>query len=138
MPYRSLRFDFVALEQPWAQPCVQINYPGPGPHTRSVEIKHVTGQEHAATVLSYETPTDQGEPFYPVPTPASRQLYERYRTLAEAETRRRRVYFCGRLAQYRYFNTDEVIQEALQCFQAIRQRCAPPVARSVSLLAAMC
>jgi UDP-galactopyranose mutase len=34
--------------------------------------------------------------------------------------------FQARLAQYRYFNTDEVIQEALACFQTIRDRCAAP------------
>lgn len=51
-------------------------------------------------------------------------LYERYRELAERETRYRNVHFCGRLAQYRYFNTDEVIEEALQCFQRIRRGAA--------------
>jgi UDP-galactopyranose mutase len=56
---------------------------------------------------------------------ASAALYERYRALAEAETRLRRVYFCGRLAQYRYFNTDEVVGEALKCFQQIQRRCLP-------------
>ena len=39
---------------------------------------------------------------------------------ADAERRTKHVYFCGRLAQYRYFNTDEVIQEALRCFDQIR------------------
>ena len=34
------------------------------------------------------------------------------------------MYFCGRLAQYRYFNTDEATLEALRCFQEMRKRCA--------------
>lgn len=126
LPYRSLRFEFVPFATEWRQPCVQINYPNDGPHTRTVEIKHVTGQEHAETVVSYETPAAEGEPFYPVPRPESAALYNRYRALAEIETERNRVYFCGRLAQYRYFNTDEVIGEALACFQTIRDRCATP------------
>lgn len=125
LPYRSLRFDFVAHPVEYRQPCVQINYPNDFAYTRSVEIKHVTGQKHDATVVSYETPTAAGEPYYPVPTAANALLYRRYQELAEAETRRRRVYFCGRLAQYRYFNTDEVIQEALRCFEEIRRRCLP-------------
>jgi hypothetical protein len=66
-----------------------------------------------------------------VPTTASQQLAARYQALAEEETRRRRVYFCGRLAQYRYFNTDEVITQALQCFQRIRQACIRVDDRSV-------
>src|SRR5262245_15733282 len=125
LPYRSLRFDFVTHPVERVQPCVQINYPNDFAFTRSVEIKHVTGQRHPNTVVSYETSRAQGEPFYPVPTAASAALYERYRALAEVETRQRRVYFCGRLAQYRYFNTDEVIGEALKCFQQIQQRCLP-------------
>jgi len=126
LPYRSLRFAFVPFQTEWQQPCVQINYPNDHTYTRSVEIKHVTGQRHAETVVSYETPAAEGEPFYPVPRSDSAALYNRYRGLAEAETARNRVYFCGRLAQYRYFNTDEVIQEALACFQTIRDRCAAP------------
>jgi UDP-galactopyranose mutase len=124
LPYRSLRFEFVPYRAEFVQPCVQINYPNDFSYTRSVEIKHVTGQAHPETVVSYETPAATGEPFYPVPRPANRALYARYQELAETECARRNVYFCGRLAQYRYFNTDEVIQEALSCFQRIRARLA--------------
>lgn len=120
LPYRSLRFEFVPRELEYAQPCVQINYPNDFSFTRSVEIKHVTGQKHAHTVLSYETPAATGDPFYPIPRAANRALYTRYADLAEAVRRTNHVYFCGRLAQYRYFNTDEVIQEALRCFNQIR------------------
>jgi UDP-galactopyranose mutase len=133
LPYRSLRFDFVPSAAEWRQPCVQINYPNEFAYTRSVEIKHVTGQVHPETVVSYETPAAEGEPFYPVPRPESAALYERYRELAFTETARHRVYFCGRLAQYRYFNTDEVIQEALACFQTIRDRSAVPVSSPLTL-----
>lgn len=132
LPYRSLRFEFVPYATEWRQPCVQINYPNDFAYTRSVEIKHVTGQKHAETVVSYETPAAEGEPFYPVPRKESAALYSRYRELAGAETARHRVYFCGRLAQYRYFNTDEVIQEALACFQTIRDRCAAPFSSSAT------
>lgn len=121
LPYRSLKFDFVSDETEIVQPCVQINYPNDHAYTRSVEIKHVTRQKHPETVISFETPSAAGEPFYPVPQSQNRVLYERYRKLAEHETRSQAVYFCGRLAQYRYFNTDEVIQEALKCFQQMRQ-----------------
>lgn len=130
LPYRSLRFEFVPYRAERVQPCVQINYPNDFPFTRSVEIKHVTGQRHRETVVSYETPAGTGEPFYPVPKAENRALYERYRELAEGATRRDRVFFVGRLAQYRYFNTDEVIAEALKCFQAIRKACLGPRARS--------
>jgi UDP-galactopyranose mutase len=124
LPYRSLTFNFVTYHTEHHQPCVQINFPNEYRYTRAVEIKHVTGQHHPHTVVSYETPAAAGEPYYPVPRPESATLYGEYKVLADAETARRRVYFCGRLAQYRYFNTDEVIQEALKCFRQIRQDCA--------------
>ena len=130
LPYRSLQFDWVAYPTEYKQPCVQINYPNDSPYTRSVEIKHVTGQKHPETVVSYERPCANGEPYYPVPRPENIALYRRYQELAEEETRRRRVWFCGRLAQYRYFNTDEVILEALQCFEEIRKRCRTDAPRS--------
>jgi UDP-galactopyranose mutase len=132
LPYRSLRFEHVAQRTDLVQPCVQINYPDGRPYTRSVEVKHVTGQRHPCTVVTYETPAASGEPYYPVPAPESAALYARYRALAERETRRRRVYFCGRLAQYRYFNTDEVIAEALKCFEQIRRECRAAARRSAS------
>ena len=79
------------------------------------------------TVVSHEAPAATGEPYYPVPTAASAGAWP---TQYRAAGRRRdgpasRVYFCGRLAQYRYFNTDEVIQEALACFQQMRRDCVP-------------
>ncbi|HEV3259966.1 MAG TPA: UDP-galactopyranose mutase [Gemmataceae bacterium] len=121
LPYRSLNFDMVPYATEYRQPCVQINYPNDYSFTRTVEIKHVTAQKHPETVLSYETPAATGEPYYPVPVPRNSALYQRYKVLADEETRCRRVYFCGRLAQYRYFNTDEVLVEALRCFDRLRQ-----------------
>jgi UDP-galactopyranose mutase len=126
LPYRSLQFEHVIVPRERIQPCVQINYPDfETPFTRSVEIKHISGQVHPETVVTFEKPQSVGEPFYPVPTPTTSALYERYRLRAEWETVHRRVYFCGRLAQYRYFNTDQVIREALTCFRTIRQRFVP-------------
>jgi len=130
LPYRSLEFDFVPHRQEYVQPCVQINYPNEHSYTRSVEIKHVTEQEHPETVISYETPGSAGEPFYPIPKAENKALYAKYRELAERERAERSVYFCGRLAQYRYFNTDEVIQEALACFERIRTECSARPVRS--------
>jgi UDP-galactopyranose mutase len=134
LPYRSLTFDHVPISRPYAQPYVQINYPTLDiPFTRSVEIKHITRQVHPETVVTFETPASTGEPYYPIPTSANQSLYHRYNALALRETQQRGVYFCGRLAQYRYFNTDEVIREALTCFRLIQQRFAP--GRSASSVA---
>lgn len=58
-----------------------------------------------------EYPQSKGEPYYPVPSSANEALYKRYRALAEQE---KNVTFVGRLAQYRYYNMDQVVGAALK------------------------
>ena len=125
LPYRSLRFEMVPFREEYRQPCVQINYPNDFGYTRSVEVKHITGQKHPETIITYETPQAVGEAYYPIPRPENASLYQKYQALAEEETRARRVFFCGRLAQYKYLNTDEVILDALRCFAEVRATCLP-------------
>jgi len=122
LPWRSLEFDFKEVPQEFAQPCVQINYPNDNEYTRTVEIKHVTGQQHPHTVVSYEYSKAEGDPYYPIPMEANANLYEQYRQLAEEETKNNNVYFCGRLAEYKYYNTDEVIERAFGTFNIIKEK----------------
>jgi UDP-galactopyranose mutase len=119
LPWRSLDFQFTEYKREFFQECGQINYPNDHDYTRSVEIKHVTRQKHPHTVVSYEFPKSAGDPYYPVPAPENRSLYEKYRVLAEEETIKNRVYFAGRLAEYTYINTDEAIEKALAVFERI-------------------
>lgn len=121
LPWRSLNFDFRPYTKEFVQPCVQINYPNDFAYTRSVEIKHVTQQEHPHTVVSYEYSVAQGDPYYPVPAEENQKLFESYRELAVEETRRKNVFFAGRLAQYRYMNTDEAIESALATYAEIEK-----------------
>jgi UDP-galactopyranose mutase len=123
LPWRSLDFQFTEHKKEFFQECVQINYPNDHDYTRSVEIKHVTRQAHPHTVVSHEFPKSVGDPYYPVPAPENRSLYEKYRPLAEAETAQNKVYFAGRLAEYTYINTDEAIEKAFAVFERIRNDC---------------
>jgi UDP-galactopyranose mutase len=120
LPWRSLEFDFVKKDVEFDQPCVQINYPNEHEYTRTVEIKHVTGQVHPQTVISYEYPKAEGDPYYPIPMEQNHQLYLEYKKLADVETINNHVYFCGRLAEYKYYNTDEVMELALKTFEKIK------------------
>lgn len=122
LPWRSLEFEFKKVDKELVQPCVQINYPNEHDYTRTVEIKHVTKQQHPATVISYEYPRAEGDPYYPIPRDVNKELYEKYRELGEKETEENSVYFCGRLAEYTYYNTDQVIERALSTFENIKQR----------------
>jgi UDP-galactopyranose mutase len=102
---------------------LQINYPSAKvPYTRSVEIKHITLQNHPSSTISYEYPQEAGEPYYPVPSPSNQRKYLEYKKLAEIETRERSVFFGGRLAEYTYINTDQAILRGLQLAEKIVQK----------------
>ena len=111
LPYRSLRFEFETLDQPWAQPVGTVNYPDEHvPYTRISEFKHLTGDTGPATTIVREYPTADGDPYYPIPRPENAERYRRYQALAEATPN---VRFVGRLATYRYYNMDQVVAQAL-------------------------
>ncbi|MEM7387708.1 MAG: UDP-galactopyranose mutase, partial [Verrucomicrobiota bacterium] len=76
LPYRSLRFEPETYDREFYQPVVQVNFPNNHDYTRSVEIKHVTGQQHARTTVVREYPMEYrrgGEAYYPVPAPDARE-----------------------------------------------------------------
>jgi UDP-galactopyranose mutase len=63
-----------------------------------------------------------GEPYYPIPNPENQALYEKYRQLAVQEEKNHHVYFVGRLANYKYFNMDDAILNALTLFESILEQ----------------
>lgn len=118
LPYRSLRFDHRTLGREQFQETATVNYPGEDvPWTRITEYKHLTGQEHAKTSITYEYSSATGDPFYPVPRAENQALYKRYQALALAE---RGVHFVGRLATYRYYNMDQVVAQALATYRRLK------------------
>jgi len=120
LPWRSAAFEFQYFAQERKQPCVQLNYPGQYTYTRTTEIKHITQQQHPGTVVAYEYPGADGPPLYPIPATDTERLYRSYEELAQRETKENHVYFCGRLAQYTYINSDQAMEMALQTFERIQ------------------
>ncbi|AWB48902.1 UDP-galactopyranose mutase [Gemmobacter aquarius] len=119
LPYRSLRFEHVTRDEEWAQPVGTVNYPQTEEFTRITEYKHLTGQSHPKTSVTYEYPSATGDPYYPVPRPENEALFKRYEALAAEEPD---VWFAGRLATYRYYNMDQVVAQALSTFSRIDAR----------------
>jgi UDP-galactopyranose mutase len=120
LPYRSLRFDHQTLDEQWHQPVAVVNYPSEEvPYTRVTEYKHLTGQDHPRTTLTYEYPSGEGDPYYPVPRAENQALYKHYEALADATGN---VTFVGRLATYRYYNMDQIVGQALATFRRIDQK----------------
>ncbi len=135
LPYRSLRFVHETLGQEWFQPVGTVNYPQTEAYTRITEYKHLTGQSHPRTSITYEYPEAEGDPYYPVPRPENQALYKRYEALADATAD---TWFVGRLATYRYYNMDQVVAQALATFRRIEasvpRRVGDPAARAPDLV----
>lgn len=128
LEYRSLRWEIAYhdVEEGQAyQEALQINYPGPEvDYTRIVEYKHKPNQpigvrESAGTAIFKEYSVDGGDPYYPVPNPDNRALYEKYKKMADSEPG---VVFVGRLASYKYFNMDQAVLNALEAFDDLQAK----------------
>lgn len=120
LPYRSLRFEHQHLENTEQyQSFGTINYPNDFEFTRITEFKHLTGQQHPATSIVREYPTAEGDPYYPIPRDENEALFKKYKSLADCE---RNVTFVGRLAEYRYYNMDQVVGAALNAVDKILER----------------
>jgi UDP-galactopyranose mutase len=120
LPYRSLHFEHRTLDKEWHQPVAVVNYPDPDvPYTRVSEYKHLTGQEHPKTSITFEYPSAEGDPYYPVPRAENQALYKRYEALADATEG---VTFVGRLATYRYYNMDQIVGQALATFRRLDEK----------------
>ena len=117
LPYRSLKFEHKTLDQAEYQSVGTVNYPSEDiPYTRISEYKHLTGQASDKTSITFEYPSAEGDPYYPIPRPENQALFKKYEALADATSG---VTFVGRLATYRYYNMDQIVGQALATFRRI-------------------
>lgn len=117
LPYRSLRFEHEHLKDiEQYQSVGTVNYPNDFDFTRITEFKHLTGQKHPSTSIVKEYPTSEGDPYYPIPRDENEKLFKQYQALANNEEK---VTFVGRLAEYRYYNMDQVVGAALNAVEKI-------------------
>jgi UDP-galactopyranose mutase len=120
LPYRSLQFQHEHLaEIDQLQQVGTVNYPNDYDYTRITEFKHLTGQHITGTSIVREFPCDEGDPYYPIPRAENEDLYKRYAELAATHDN---VTFVGRLAQYRYYNMDQIAGAALKASEDIIAR----------------
>ena len=120
LPYRSLKFDHQTLDQEQFQRTGTVNYPSQDvPFTRISEYKHLTGQKAPVTTITYEYPSADGDPYYPIPRPENQELFKKYEALADATDN---VTFVGRLATYRYYNMDQIVGQALATFRRMDEK----------------
>ena len=119
LQYRTVRFEQEIHGIPNLQGNAVVNYTDSSvPYTRIIEHKHfeMFGQsvyDCPNTVISkeYSTEWTEGmEPYYPINDETNTTLYIRYKELAEMETK---VIFGGRLAEYKYYDMDDIVEKAL-------------------------
>ena len=116
LEYRSVRFETEVLDCPNYQGNAVVNYTEREvPYTRIIEHKHFEFGTQPKTVITREYPEDWKmgmEPYYPVNDEKNQELYKKYAELAGKEEN---VIFGGRLAEYRYYDMDKVIESAFSC-----------------------
>lgn len=122
LEYRGLRFETERLEQENYQGVAVMNFTAREvPYTRVIEHKHFAFGTQPVTYITWEYPSQwqRGqESYYPVNDAKNQALYGRYANLAAAE---KKVIFGGRLAEYKYYDMDKVVERALQIAESERK-----------------
>ena len=125
LEYRSIEFEHETHAIKSYQDHAVINYPEEQyPFTRIIEHKKFFGEDYEnlpVTTITREYSIAGGEPYYPVPNQANRDLYEKYRIEAE-KLEEQGIYFIGRLASYKYFNMNQAIRAALDLYARLNTK----------------
>jgi len=118
LPYRSLSLKFECLDTEFFQEVATVNYPNDYDFTRITEFKHIHPVNTLKTIILKEYPRpykpEKDIPYYPVFTKENRELYYKYKELAE---KFKNLILVGRLAEYRYYDMDDVVKRALEVFE---------------------
>jgi len=119
LPYRSIRFEFENINNDSFQETAQINYVDDKPlFSRVIEHKKLNGQNLKTTTISREYPQTEGEPYYPIPNDVNKNQFNNYKKRSEEL---RNVFFCGRLAEYQYYNMDQVVANTVNIFEKMEK-----------------
>lgn len=119
LPYRSLRFELKYEEIDSFQKYPVVAYPQDKDIVRITEFKKIPFQDKEGTVyaMEYSMACREGmEPFYPVENSTSRGIWMQYKKLADQIDN---LYFCGRLADFRYYNMDQAVESAIKTAEKI-------------------
>lgn len=119
LPYRSLDLHFEQHDKTQYQEAAVVNYPNDEEYTRITEFKYLSQQdiEGSTTILKeyplpYNPNARRGNiPYYPILNKENLDLYNKYKEQVSIfET----IHPCGRLAEYKYYNMDAAIENALE------------------------
>jgi len=114
LEYRSLDLQLRTFDEEYYQPVATVNYPNDYDWTRITEYKHFLGEKSAKTTVCFEYPKAEGEPYYIVMTEDNMERREKYMKEVEKLEASGEYLFIGRLAEYRYYNMDQVIERSME------------------------
>jgi UDP-galactopyranose mutase len=117
LPYRSLRLEFKTINREYYQEVATINYPNNYDFTRITEFKFIHPVNSERTVILKEYPEeykkDKNTPYYPVFTKENQEKYNKYKELSQKFDN---LILVGRLAEYKYYDMDDIVGRALEIF----------------------
>ena len=117
LPYRSTDMSFESIDTERYQEAATVNYPNNYDFTRITEFKHIHPIKSDRTTILKEYPQKyvkgENNPLYPVFTDDSKKLYDQYFEFAQKYDR---LILLGRLAEYKYYDMDDMVERALNCF----------------------
>jgi len=120
LEYRSIDLQFETVDQEYFQEAAVVNYPNDHTFTRITEFKYIHPVHTDKTTILKEYPQPyvptENLPYYPVFTGANQKRYDQYETLA-AEVEQ--LVLVGRLAEFKYYDMDDVVARALEVYETI-------------------
>lgn len=114
LEYRSLKLVFEEYGQEFYQPVATVNYPNDYDWTRITEFKHFLSESSPKTTVCFEYPAKEGDPYYIVMDEKNLAMRDSYMELVKELEQTGKYLFLGRLAEYKYYNMDQVIKQALE------------------------
>ena len=125
LPYRTINFIFETYNMNYFQPTAQVNYTVQEDFTRITEYKHIYNQHNISkTIISKEYSSQYSgskdeTPYYAISNPQSLELYRKYVDLSKKISN---FYLLGRLAEFQYYNMDQIILKALELVDKILEQ----------------
>ena len=122
LPYRSGEMKFESVDAEYYQDAATENYPNEYTFTRITEFKRIHPINSDKTTILKEYPQDyiigQNTPYYPIFTDENQAKYNKYKEYA---TKFENLLLVGRLAEYKYYDMDDMVESALEKFQEMKR-----------------
>lgn len=118
LPYRSVNMQFETIEKDFYQEKATVNYPNDYDFTRITEFKHIHPINAPKTTILKEYPQEyvrnKNTPYYPIFTNENQNKYNQY---LEYSKEFKNLILVGRLAEYKYYDMDDIVKKALDVFK---------------------